>query len=114
MLIESVITQVSNHIFLALMSAERWDVARYPFGSVSAAEAWLTGFAMTALIIAVILVFWVTIQHRRLEERLKKEIAALKADNEELRQQITELSKKTTGRFSRRKVSEKSEEPVAT
>ena len=113
MITQSMTTQVLNHTILAPAQVEQWNMAGYPFNSGSAAEAWLTGFAMIALIISVVLVFWVTIKHKRLEDHLNTEIAALKADNELLRK---ELSKHThePSKVPEQIIPEESEEPVIT
>jgi lysylphosphatidylglycerol synthetase-like protein (DUF2156 family) len=141
MIIESITTQVLQVIFLALTPSERWTAARHPFNASSAAEGWLTVFAVVALITSVILVFWLIARHRRSEEclkrkifeltsadekllanyrhsaeRLKREIAGLKAANEKLRLQIAKLSQQTPAEASKEMQSEEleeSEEPVA-
>jgi hypothetical protein len=81
MITESMTTQVLHVIFLALTPIERWGAARHPFNASSAAEGWLTVFAMAALITSVILVFWLIAKHRRSEDHFKQEIAELTADN---------------------------------
>jgi len=57
------------------------------------AEAQFTVFAVVALIISLILVFWVIAKHKRSEDRLKQNIARLTAANEKLRQEIAELNR---------------------
>ena len=86
-------TQVLHVIFLTLTSTERWRATRHPFGASSAAEGWLTVFAMAALFTSVILVFWVSAKHRRSLERLKQEIAGLglTVAIEEVRQKVAQM-----------------------
>ncbi len=135
MITESITTQVLHVIFLALTSTERWRAARHPFGASSAAEGWLTVFAIVALITSVILVFWLIAKHRRSEdrlkrkifeitaaaeklladyrhskERLKREVAGLTTTNEKLRLQIAKLSQQTPAEASEEMPSEESEE----
>ena len=122
MITESMTTQVLHVIFLTLTSTERWRAARHPFGASSAAEGWLTVFAMVALTTSVILVFWLSAKHRRSLERLKQEIAGLgiTVAIEEVRQEVAQMmsmmNQQTPAEASEEMPSEEleeSEEPVA-
>jgi uncharacterized membrane protein len=122
MITESMTTQVLHVIFSALTPAERWRAARHPFGASSAAEGWLTVFAIAALITSVILMFWLSAKHRRSMERLKQEIAGLgiTVAIEEVRQEVAQMmsmmNQQTPAEASKEMPSEElkeSEEPVA-
>lgn len=94
-------------ISLALTQVEGWKAARGLFVD-SSGTALLTGFAMVALFIAVMLLFWVFYTYRRTEHRLnlkvadlsvtsikqEQEITKLTETNEKLRQENTELYRK--------------------
>jgi len=97
MIIESITTQVLQVILLALTPSERWAAASHPFGASTAAEGWLTGFAIVALITAVILIIWLSAENRRSLERLKRDITelGLTAAIEELRCHIAKLGHET-------------------
>ncbi len=76
MITESLTIQVLHIISLALTPIEQWEAAKRYFYTASSAEAWLTVFAVVALIISVMLLFWVIARHRHSEHRLKKKISA--------------------------------------
>jgi len=102
MIIESMATQLLHVILLALTPSERWAAARHPFSASSAAEGWLTVFAIVALITAVILVIWLSAENRRSLERLKRDITelGLTAAIEELRCHIAKLGHETPAEVS--------------
>ena len=79
-------------ISLALTPIERWKAARRPFDTDSSGMALLTWFAVVALIISVILLFWVFAKHRRSEHRLNLKITELTVTNVKLRQENAELT----------------------
>lgn len=99
--------QVLCVITLSLTPLERWRSAR-SFYVASSYEGLLTAIAVIALILAVILLFWVFAKYRRTEHylnlkitelsvnnvKLRQENKELKAANEKLRQENTELSRK--------------------
>jgi hypothetical protein len=116
MIIESTTIQLLQVIFLALKPTERWRAARHPFNASSAAEGWLTVFAMVALIIAVILMIWLTAKRRRSEDIIKRKIAELTTTNIKLQQEIDKLGQQKQAEVSEQMPSEEleeSEEPVA-
>lgn len=138
MITESMTTQVLHVISLVLTPTERWRAVRHPFGASSAAEGWLTVFAMVALITAVILIIWLIAENRRSEDRLKREIdrltaanknqytkyrssedrfkleiAGLTTANEKLQQEIAKLGQQKPAEVSEQMPSGESEEPVA-
>jgi len=78
-------------ISLALTQIEGWEAARGLFVD-SSGTALLTGFAMVALFIAVILLFWVFYTYRRSEHHLNLKIAELSVINIKQKQQITKLT----------------------
>ncbi|MHC4204519.1 MAG: hypothetical protein ACYSTT_07690 [Planctomycetota bacterium] len=83
--------QVLHVVFLALTPMERWGAAGQEFG-FSAVEGWLTGFAMAALIISLILVFFLSANHKRSLDSFRRQIDGITAANDELRQEIAKLS----------------------
>jgi len=85
MITESMTIQGLYVISLALTRFERWKAARGPLNTDFSGEAWLTVFAVVALIISVILLFWVFAKHRRTEHRLNLQITELIITNERLR-----------------------------
>ena len=92
MITESITIQGLHVISLALTPIERWEAARGPFDTASTAEAWLTGFAVVALIISVVLLFWVFAKYKRSENYLNLKITELTIANVKLRQENTELT----------------------
>lgn len=93
MIAENMTIQGLYVISLALTPTEKWRAARQPFDTGPAAETWLTIFAMVALTISLILLFWVITQYRRTERRLKQRITELTATNEQLRREIAQLNR---------------------
>jgi len=91
MITEYITIQGLNAISLALTPTGRWNAARRPFSTASTAEGWLTAFAVVALIISVILVFWVISKRKDSERRLEQKIAKLTVLNEKLQQEIARL-----------------------
>ena len=107
MITESIVIHGLDVIFLSLTANEKWRAAR-SFPNVSGGEEWLTVMAVIALIIAVILLFWVFARYRRSEHclnlkvteltinnvKLRQENDKLTADNKKLQQENTELSRR--------------------
>ncbi len=71
MITESMTIQVLHIISLALTPIEQWEAAKRYCYTASSAEVWLTVFAVVALIILVILLFWLSAKRRNSEHRLK-------------------------------------------
>ena len=92
MITESITIQGLRVISLALTPIERWEAARGLFDTASAAEAWFTGFAVVALIISVVLLFWVFAKYKRSENYLNLKITELTIANVKLRRENTELT----------------------
>jgi len=92
MITESIIIQGLHIISFALTPVERLKAATGPFNTDSAAKAWLTVFAVVALIISVILLFWVFAKHRHSENRLNLKITESTITNVKLRQENAELT----------------------
>ena len=92
MITETITIQGLHVISLALTPIERWEAAKSPFDRISAAEAWLTVFAVLALIISVILLFRVFAKYRRSENCLNQKITELTITNVKLRQENSELT----------------------
>jgi len=78
MITENITIQGVNAISLALTPIKRWEVARRPLNTSSAAEAWSTVFVVVVFIISVILLFRASARFRH--------IAKLTVTNEKLRQ----------------------------
>ena len=96
MLMESATIQVLHVYLLALTATERWGAANKGFGDFSAVESWLTGFAMAALIISLILVFHLSANNKRSLYSFRRKIDALRAQIKELEQRIDELEQHKT------------------
>jgi hypothetical protein len=88
---ESMSIQGLHLICLGLTPGDRWNAAGDPFKSGPTAETLFTIFAVVALIIAVVLLFYVIAKHKKTEALLEENIARLAAGNDRLRQQITEI-----------------------
>jgi len=76
---------------LSLTSTDKWRAAG-SFTSNSTHEGLFTVLAVIALIIAVILLFWVFARYRRSEHYLNLKIAELTVNNIKLRQEKNELT----------------------
>lgn len=92
MITESITIQGLYVISLALTRFERWKAARGALNTDSSGEVWLTVFAVVALIISVILLFWVFAKHRQSEHRLNLQITELIITDEKLREKIGQLT----------------------
>jgi len=112
-MIESMTIQVLQVVLLAFTQTERWGAAGQDFDAYSAVEGWLTGFAMAALIISLILVFYLSANHRRSLDGFRRQIDGLTAHIEELQQRIAELDQRAPDRTSEQISVEESEELVA-
>lgn len=112
-MIESMTTYVLQVVLLELTPTERWAAARHPFNGSSAVEGWLTGFAMAALIISLILVFFLSANHRRSLDDFRRKIAGLTTEIQELKHKIEELRKYTPDDEQEQALSQESQEPVA-
>jgi len=112
-MIESMTTYVLQVVLLALTPTERWAAARNPLNGSSAVEGWLTGFAMAALIISLILVFFLSANHRRSLDSFKHKIDALTSEIKGLKQEIAELRQYKSNDEPEQAPSEESEELVA-
>ena len=100
MITESMTIQGLHVIFLALTpDGERWKAAKDSFAetfgsrdTASSAEGWLTVLAAVALIISVILLFWVFTKYRRSEHCLNLKITELTITNVKQRQENDKLT----------------------
>jgi uncharacterized membrane protein (DUF106 family) len=113
MLMESTTIQILHVVLLTLTPRERWSAAGQEFNAYSAVEGWLTGFAMAALIISLILVFYLSANHKRSLDDFRQKIAGLKGHIDELQQRISELDQQAPAKASGQKLPEESEELVA-
>lgn len=97
-------------IFLALTPYKQWDAARGTAGTSVTSEPWLTGFAVVALALAVILLFWAYARRRRTENNLRRNITDLTITVFQLRQEKDQLAaankelQQEMAEFSRRQV----------
>jgi hypothetical protein len=112
-MIESMTTHVLQVILVAVTQTKRWGTAGQEFDAYSAVEGWLTGFAMAALIISLILVFFLSANHRRALDNFKHQIIGLSVHIEELEQHIAELDQQSPAKVSEQVSVEESEELVA-
>ncbi len=102
------VTTTLQVIFLALTPSERWNAASSPLHKSFAIGEWLPVLAVIAQIVSLIVVFSLVSKKRRLEHHRKLEIARLvsakeelqktnddlAATNEELRQEVFELTQR--------------------
>ena len=77
-------------VFLSLIPTERWRSAR-SFYITSSSEGLLTAAAVIALIIAVILLFWLFARYRHFEHNLNLKITELSINNVKLQQENDDL-----------------------
>ena len=92
MITESITIQGLHVISLALTPIEWWKATRGPVDTASAVEPWLIGFAVVALIISIILLYWESAKHKHYEDGLNLKITELIITNDKLRE-ITELNR---------------------
>jgi len=112
-MIESITTHVLQVILVAVTQAGRSGTAGQEFDAYSAVEGWLTGFAMAALIISLILVFHLSANHKRALDDFKHQITGLSVHIEELEQHMAELEQQAPAKVSEQVSLEESEELVA-
>lgn len=73
----------------------------------------MTGFAMTALIMSLILMFFLSANHRRSLDDFRRQIAGLTTEIIGLRQEITELNQYEQDEKPDQALSQTSEETLA-
>lgn len=91
MITENMIMQGLYVISLSLTPNEKWKAA----GSLSAdssSEGFFTVFAVIALIVAVILLFWVFARYKRSEHGLNLKVTELTVKNVKLQQENNKLT----------------------
>ena len=91
MITESMTIQGLCVASLSLTPTEKWRSAG-SFNAASSAEGLLTVLAVIALIVAVILLFWVFARYRRSEHYLNLKVTELTVNNVKLRQENNELT----------------------
>ena len=87
MIMESMAFEGLYTIFLALSANEKWKAAATPFGSGSTTDVLLTGFAVAALLVSEILLFWVFSKYRCSEQQLNQKLTDLTVTNVKQRQE---------------------------
>ncbi len=87
MIIESMAFEGLYTISLALSASEKWKAAASPFGTGSTTEVLLTGFAVAALLVSEILLFWVFSKYRRSVQQLNQKLTDLTVTNVKQRQE---------------------------
>lgn len=112
-MIESITIQVLQVVLLAITQAGRSETAGHEFDASSAVEGWLTGFAMAALIISLILVFFLSANHKRSLDSFRRQIDGLTAHIEQLQRRISELDQQAPTKVSGPTPPEESEELIA-
>jgi hypothetical protein len=113
MIIESMAIQALHVTLQVLRPAGQTASAGQEFDALSSVEGWLTGFAMAALIISLILVFFLSANHKRSQDNFKSKINGLTAQIAELQKQITELNQQAPARAPGQVSPEESEELAA-
>jgi uncharacterized protein HemX len=91
MIIENMTSQMLYVISLSLTANEKWKAAG-SFTSGSKVEGLFTVLAMIALIIAIVLMFWVFSRNKRSEHELNIKITELTVNDIKLRQENNELT----------------------
>ena len=91
MITESMTIQGLHIISLLLTPTEKWRAAR-SFDNSSSTAGFLTVFMVIALIIAVILLFWLSVKYRRSEHFFNLQLTELKINNVKLQQENDELT----------------------
>ena len=76
---------------LSLTPTEKWRAAR-SFDNSSSTAGFLTVFMAISLIIAVILLFWLSVKYRRSEHFFNLQLTELKINNVKLQQDNDELT----------------------
>jgi hypothetical protein len=112
-MIESMTIHVLQVVFMAITQAGRLGTGGQEVDAYSTVEGWLTGFAMAALIISLILVFFLSANHRRSLNSFRHKIDGLKTEITELKHEIAELRQYAPDVESEHAPSRESEEPVA-
>ena len=91
MIIENMTSQMLYVISLSLTANEKWKAAG-SFTSSSKVEGLFTVLAMIALIIAIVLMFWVFSRNKRSELNLNIKNTELTVNNVKLQQENNELT----------------------
>ena len=79
-------------ILITLTSYEQWNAQKGTSGASATVESVLTWFAVVALALSVILLFWVYVQRARTETKLRQNITDLTVTTFKLRQEKDELA----------------------
>ena len=112
MLTVNLISQVLCRILLAHLQTQQSGTINL-FGSFYVLEKWLTNFAMAALIISLLLIFWLSSNHKRAVEDYNRQINMSSNDIDKLREEVAKLSQKISDKFSGRISLEEYEETAA-
>ncbi len=99
MLIVNLTSQVLCRILLAQIQAEQSGAVNV-FGSFYVLEKWLTNFAMAALLLSLLLLFWLSYNHKRCVEDFSQKISTSTDDIDRLREEFSKLSKKISDNIS--------------
>jgi uncharacterized protein HemX len=91
MITESMTIQELYVISLSLTPTEKWKAAG-SFSAASSTEGFFTIFAVIALIVAVILLFWVFTRYKRSEHSLNLKVTELTVKNVKLQQENNKLT----------------------
>ena len=112
MLSVNLISQVLCRILLAQIQAEKSGAVSV-FGSFYVLEKWLTNFAMAALILSLILLFWLSINHKRCVDDFSRKIDTSTSDIDKLHEEFAKLSQKISDKISGKISLEEYEETAA-
>jgi len=99
MLIVNLTSQVLCRILLAQIEAEQTGAVTV-FGSFYVLEKWLTNFAMAALILSLVLLFWLSYNHKRCVEDFSSKIENSSNDIDRLREEVAKVSQKISDNIS--------------
>ncbi|KPK41694.1 MAG: hypothetical protein AMJ65_08990 [Phycisphaerae bacterium SG8_4] len=79
-------------VLIGLTSYKQWNAGQGTIGTSLTSESLLTWFAVVALAISVILLFWVYAKRARTETKLRENITDLTVTTFKLRQEKDELA----------------------
>ena len=99
MLTVNLIPQVLCRILLAQIQAEQSGAVSV-FGTFYVLERWLTNFAMAALILSLLLLFWLSYNHKRCVEDFSRKMDTSSNDIDRLREEVAKISDKVSGKIS--------------
>ena len=110
MLIENIAIKLLQANLLAVTQTGSTGIA-YMYSSFKALETWLTYFAMVALVISLLLMFWLSANHKCCINNYNRLICSSSDDIDMLRKEVARLSQKISDRMSGKIYSNECEKP---